>query len=133
MERLKAHVQKKQTLILVFLGVILALSFSAVSTTTSYLYRSRADENPDVQRTEQDSVAIETIDTRLYSCIKNLSFLPDNEGNGCFAQFECRDNVNQNIPPQCSQKNDTITCTAATSQCISRQEWIKSARSICGC
>jgi len=133
MENFKKHLSKRHVMILVFFGVILAISFSAVSTSTSYLYRSRADDNPDIFHIEQDSVAIATIDTRAYSCINNLTYLPDEQENGCFAQFECKQGVIAKISGECSQKNDTISCTASTSQCLSRQEWIERARSACGC
>lgn len=132
MEKLKAQLQKKQALIILLMGVVLVLSFSAVSTTTTYLYRSRADENPDIQRTEQDSIAIQIIDTRLYACIKNLSFLPDENGNGCFAQFECNGQV-ENVSQNCSQKNETVSCMSPTSKCNSRQEWLDQVKSMCGC
>lgn len=132
MENLKKTLMKKQTLVLMLLGLGLAFSISAVSTTTSYLYRSRADENPDILRLEQDSVAIAPIDTRNFECIKSLTYLPNESGNGCFAQFECEDAVSDALPTSCTQKNETVSCMSST-ECISRQGWIDQAKSVCGC
>ncbi|MBP9797737.1 hypothetical protein KBC70_01175 [Candidatus Woesebacteria bacterium] len=132
MENLKKTLMRKQTLVLMLLGLVLALSISAVSTTTSYLYRSRADENPEILRLEQDSVAIAPIDTRSHSCIKSLTYLPNESGDGCFAQIECEDTIDSLLPATCSQKNETVSCMSAV-ECTSRQGWIDQAKSICGC
>lgn len=133
MENIRKIRLKKQTLLLVGLGVALSVSIYAVSTTSSYLYRSRADENPDILKVEQDSIAVIPIDMRQYSCVRSLSYLPDDKQGGCFAQFECNSTPDTNLPEACSQRNETISCISNLTSCKTRQEWIDQARGFCGC
>lgn len=133
MDILKNDFARKQSFVLAGLGVVLVLSLFALSSSKSYLYRSRADETPETVRKSQDSISIISVDMKDYSCVKSLSYLPDEGSLGCFAQIECSSKVAGVIPSMCTQDNNTLSCLAPVSACLSKDAWIEQAAQICGC
>lgn len=133
MEIPKQQHAHKQTVIVIGLMGALIISFFAASSSTSYLYRSRANENPQMIKSDQDSIAITTIDTENYSCIKSLTYLPSETDRGCFSQIECNEGTTVTIPEMCQEGDGILSCNADSSSCVSTKEWLDTAAQICGC
>ncbi len=134
MEILRRHPEHKQTVVIAGLLGALLVSFVAVSSSTSYLYRSRADENPQMIKRDQESVVISPIDAQKYACIKSLTYLPSTDQKGCFSQVECVEEVGQaSLPGSCQASSGVISCNAPTSICLSSDEWLQQSARICGC